>query len=311
MVLLSMSRVHGVGTLARFPRGIHRSSGCLLAILMSSCLLSERLAGHGAYHDVVAGLTAELQEDPDNAALRYKLAEAHAGHEEWRSCLKEIQLVEQLAPGVYPTGFLRGLALHIAGNDEDARTTLDGFLSAHPHHVDALITRGKVWVNLGRPLDAAADFQQAVNLSPVPQPDLIADLARCHAASGNTREASKVIDAGLKAVGNDPALLRCALEIETKAAAWDAALGRIEALQKTAPRKEPWMARRAELLHQAGRSDESLAAWRALHDHLLSLPNLERGTPANLALLHQARSALGETTLKPVSASPIHSPQQP
>jgi predicted Zn-dependent protease len=267
-------------------------------------LVTERSSGHGAYHDVVTSLSAELQRNPNDAALRYKLAEAHAEHEEWRACLKEIKLVERLAPGVYPTDFLRGLALHIAGKNEDAKTTLDGFLAADPHHVDALITRGKVLVKLGRPLDAAADFQQAVNLSPVPQPDLIADLARCHAATGNTREASQVIDAGLTAVGNDPALLRCALEIETKAAAWDAALGRIEALQKTAPRKEPWMARRAELLHQAGRTGESLAAWRALRDHLLSLPNLERGTPHNASLLAEARKSLGEVTPAKAVAPP-------
>lgn len=247
---------------------------------------------------------AELQENPNHAALRYKLAEAHAGHEEWRACLKEIKLVEHLAPGVYPTSFLRGLALHIAGKNADAKTTLDGFLAGNPQHMDALITRGRVLVKLGRPLEAAADFQQAVDLSPVPQPDLIVELATCHAQSGKTAEASKAIDAGLKALGNDPALLRCALEIETKAEAWDAALGRIGTLQKTAPREEPWMARRAELLARAGRAEEARAAWTGLRDHLLSLPNLDRGTPHNASLLAEARQALGETAPAKAVAPP-------
>lgn len=283
----------------------------LQALVIASLLLAGRSYGHGAYHDVVAALSAELQRNPNDAALRYKLAEAHAGHEDWRACIREIKLVERLAPSVYPTDFLRGFALHLAGKAEEAKKVLDVFLAASPRHQDALSTRGRVLVKLGRPAEAAADFQRAVDLSTVPQPDLIVELATCQAQTGKTREACASIEAGLKAAGDVPSLLLCALEIETKAGAWDAALGRIDALRKTAPREEPWMARRAELLHLAGRTDESLTAWRSLRDRLLSLPSLERGTPTNLSLLNQARSALGESPPAPVSAPPSPSPVQP
>ncbi len=276
----------------------------LPAFVISSLLLTGRSSGHGAYHDVVAVLSAELRQNPNDAALRYKLAEAHAGHEDWRACNQEIKRVERLAPGIYPTNFLRGLALHIVGREEEAKKMLDTFLAGSPRHVDALATRGKVLVKLGRPSEAAADLQQAVDLSPVPLPEIIVELAICYAQIGKNDEAGKTIDAGVEAAGEVPSLLLCALDIETKAGAWDDALRRIDALQKTAPRPERWMAERAAILTKAGRADEARVTWVALRDHLLSLPNLDRGTPLNMELLKQSREALGEMAPMPVTAPP-------
>lgn len=260
--------------------------------------------GHGAYHDVVASLGEELGKNLDDAALHFELAEAHVGHDEWRACLGELVRVEALAPGVYPTGFLRGLALHTGGKEEDAKKELDGFLSANPNHVNALATRGRVLMKLGKPADAAVDLQKAVELSAAKHPEMVVELANCYVELGKPLEASKSVDAALKLRGDDTSLLRRALEIETEAGAWDAALGRMDALQKTAPRKEPWMARRAELLSRASRTEDARAAWAELRDHLLSLPNLERGTPQNTALLAQARKSLGEAAPTQVVAPP-------
>lgn len=260
--------------------------------------------GHGAYHDVVAALSAQLQRNPGNAATRYQLAEAHAGHDEWQACLREINIVERLAPGEYPTPYLRGFALHIAGRETEAKAVLDSFLAENPRHTGALTTRGRVLVKLGRPAEAAADLQQAVALAHTPQPDLIAELASAYVKAGQTESALKALDAGLAAAGDVPSLLRCALEIETRAGALDAALLRIDALQKTAPSPEPWMAERARLLARSGRAPEARAAWLALRGHLLAMPNLKRGTPQNAALLAEARQALGESPPAQVVAPP-------
>ncbi|MES2439373.1 MAG: hypothetical protein V4584_09915 [Verrucomicrobiota bacterium] len=260
--------------------------------------------GHGAYHDVVTAIQAELRVHPGDAALRYKLAEAHAGHDDWRACLKQIQLVERLAPGVYPTGCLRGLALHLAGKDEEAKVIFDDFLTTNPDHVEALAARGRVLVKLGFPLAAVVDFQKAVSLTASPDSRVIVDLALALDDSGKPSEAGRAIDEGLTTSGDAPSLLECALEIETAAGLWDSALGRMEGLQKLAPRPEPWMAKRAELMTRAGRADDARAAWTVLRDRLISLPSLERGTPQNVQLLQQARKSLGETAPMPVAAPP-------
>ncbi len=297
--------LHRFGSETRFPRRVGLMAGRLLVVAcFSGLVLMQRAPGHGAYHDVVEAITAELQKKPDDAALRYRLAEAHAGHDEWQACLSELERVDRLAPGKFSTGYLRGLALHNADKNDEAKKQLDEFLLTHPGHVQALATRGRVFLKLGRAPEAMADLQKAVDLSTTPETDLITDLAIACRDAGKPAEASKVIDAGLKTDGNSPDLLQCALGIETAAGLWDAALGRIAALQQSAPRPEPWMARRAELLQTAGRADEALAAWTALRAHLLSLPNLERGTPLLACILAQTEKALGNESPSPVIAVP-------
>ena len=52
------------------------------------------------------------------------------------------------------------------------------------------------------------------------------------------------------------------------------------------------MARRATVLAQAGRIEESRAAWKALVEHLDSLPENERRSHAMSALREEASAAL-------------------
>jgi predicted Zn-dependent protease len=298
------------GTGTRFAPRIRLMAGHLpVVVCCSVLLLMGRSAGHGAYHDVVAAITAELQKKPDDAALHYRLAEAHAGHEDWQACFEEIKHVERLAPGAYPTGYLRGLALHAAGNDAEAKRELDALLSTHPKHVDALATRGRVLMKLGEPAAASQDFRKAMQYAVSPSAGLVTEAAKVIAAAGNLEDASRLLDERLKANPDDPELLACALEIDRQRGAWDAALRRVDALQKTAPKPEPWMARRAELLQAAGRPDEARAAWTALRSHLLSLPNLERGTPLLAGILAQTEKALGKESPSPVIAAPTSPPK--
>lgn len=274
------------------------------AVVLAAVLAASESRGHGAYHDLVDRIRTKLKATPDDAALRYQLAEAHAGHEEWQSCLAEIDRVESLAPGVHPTGYLRGAALLIGHKYERAKDSLDGFLKIHPEHAEALATRGRVLVKLEQPAAAAADFKRAMELTPSPGSDLVMDLALAYQLSGKPEEAGKAIDNALESSPDKPSLLECALKIEIAAGMWDSALGRIDGLQTAAPRPEPWMAKRAELLAKSGRAADARKAWAALRDHLSALPSLERGTPQNSRLLAQAKQALGEANPKPVSVPP-------
>jgi hypothetical protein len=61
------------------------------------------------------------------------------------------------------------------------------------------------------------------------------------------------------------------------------------------------MARRAAVLAQAGRIEESQAAWKELEKHLASLPDQERTSRAMTNLAEEARQALAslESKAKP------------
>ena len=80
--------------------------------------------------------------------------------------------------------------------------------------------------------------------------------------------------------------------MEIAAAQFDAALRRVDVARSTAARPEPWMVKRASILAQAGRLDESRAAWREIIAHLAALPDHERTSHAMSIIAEQARVAL-------------------
>lgn len=288
-------------TRSRFtPFGSHHFA-VVLAVL--ACAAGP-LHGHGGYDEVVEELGEKILATPDDAALHFQLAEAHAGHDEGVLCLEELAIVERLAPGAYQVGHLRGLSLYLTGKHAEAKVVLDDFLKEHPGHAVALKARSRVLTTLGQPEAALRDAREAIARTSEPEPEAYEDLAAALHAGGRTDEAIQALDAGLAKLGAVPSMLAKALEWESAAGSWDSALKRIDGLQKTAPAPGPWMARRATLLAKAGREADSRAAWAALRDHVNGLPSLDRGAPQNLQLLQQARQALGESAPTPVAVPP-------
>lgn len=277
-------------------------STCAWLLLLGGPQLA---AGHGAYHDVVEELTRRLEATPDDADLRFTLACAHQEHGEWALALAELERVERLAPARHPTGWVRGQALATGGHWQAAKGELDRFLTTLPGHAGALALRGRVLLHLGQAKAALDDFQAALKANANPSPELCLEATAAMQAAEGTKPAAELLASLIdRQTRPDPGLLARALELDVESGRLAQALTRVDALQATAPRPEPWMARRAELLAQAGRNAESRAAWQALHDHLAALPSLERGIPLLVPLAAQARQALGLAAPAVVAAPP-------
>lgn len=252
---------------------------------------------HGAYHAVVEELSRKLEATPDDPSLHYKLACAHLEHGEWKEAREECGEVRRLAKDGFDVDLIEAKALAGEGSFADAKRVLDALLAARPEHAAAFAQRGRVNLGLDRRADARADFEQALRLDPRAPVDWWLEAARAGDAAAILRRA-------LVAHGDDPQLLAASLDAELAAGNIDQALERVELLKRSAPRAEPWMARRARILDAAGRPDEARAAWTDLRDRLLALPNLERGTPENAELLAESRRALGEGVPARVAAPP-------
>lgn len=278
-------------------RGWRRA--CAGAVLWALPLLA---CAHGTIHERLDQLNKALALQPDDAALRCQLAGVYCEHGDWREALAELDRAEALAPGRNAVDLRRGDALLTGGRPAVAKAALDRFLAAHPAHPDALLLRARALGALKQAEPSLADYRAALKATPRPEPDLVQEVADALAAHGHADEAMQVLAAALVRLGPVPSLALRALELETAAGRFDAALTRIDALQKTAPRPEPWMAKRAALLAKAGRVAGARAAWQALVAHLDALPNLERGSPSLRDLADQARQALD--ALPPLSAVP-------
>ena len=265
--------------------------------------------GHGGFHQRLAQLAVALEKSPNDPALHFELADVNGQHGDWQMALLNLDRVEELAPGKFPTSLLRGQAWLTGGQPGKAKTALDALLAGQPEHARSRLLRARAAQRLGDAAGSLADYREALRRTPAPDPDLLQETAGALAAGGFPEEAVRVLAAGMEKLGPIPSLVLRAMEVEIATGNFDAALARGEALRKSAPRPEPWMARRASVLAQAGRIEESRAAWQALVTHLEALPNLERGSHAMSKLAEDARHALA--SLANLTPSATSNPAKP
>ena len=270
-----------------FSRGLPALGAALLLALCSPLCW-----GHGAIDERIVELTADLAENPNDAKLRFLLAEAYAQHEEWEPAMRSLARAEELAPGVFPADLVRGRILLGARRAEEAKAALDRFLAANPAQPQALVFRARSLALLKMDAECLADYRAALAAIRNPEPELFQEVSEALSTRDQMDEAVRVLADGVEKLGPIPSLVLNAMRLEVATGRFDAALSRVDAMQKSAPRPEPWMAKRAALLGQAGRTDEARAAWKALAAHLAALPNLERGSHSMSILAEQAQQAL-------------------
>jgi Flp pilus assembly protein TadD len=75
----------------------------------------------------------------------------------------------------------------------------------------------------------------------------------------------------MQKLGSVPGLLLKILELELAAKKFEAALARVQTMERVSPRPEPWMKKRAEILIQAGRREEARKALQELQHHIATL----------------------------------------
>jgi len=263
------------------------ASGGLLLLLPAGSLF-----GHGGFHERIDYLTKALEKTPSDPVQRFELANLHAQHGDTELALKNLDRVDALAPGKFPTDLIRGEAYFVARDFAKAKQALDRQIVSHPEATRAWLLRARTEGELGQRSASLSDYREALKRTRSPEPDLVQEVAGALAADGKKEEAAAVLAAGIEKLGRIPSLVLRALDLEIETKNFDAALRRIEQARQDAPRPEPWMARRAIVLAQAGRIEESRAAWKALLAHLDALPKNERTSHSMSALRDEASAAL-------------------
>ena len=257
-----------------------------------SFLLAVTAFGHDGLHELIDAQKRKVDQAPSDPALRFELANLHLKHGELKLALEQLDRVDQLAPGKFPTDLSRGEGWLGARDFTKAKQALDRMIGAHPEIARAWLLRARAERELRDDAACLADYREALRRTSSPEPDLVQEVADALASRGFHEEAAQVLANGIEKLGKIPSLVLRALDLEIAAKNFDAALRRLGEMQKEAPRPEPWMARRATVLAQAGRGKESRAAWKALADHLASLPERERHSTAMTQLADEARRAL-------------------
>jgi tetratricopeptide (TPR) repeat protein len=229
---------------------------------------------------------------PNDPALLVRRAGIQLEHEEWMLALTDLERANRLGADDGDLQYLRGRALAAGGMLKQAREELDAYIKNHREPGLARVERARVLSKFGETEAALQDYRAALKTAALPEPDLVIETADALWAQKLNDEALIVLSTGIEKIGPIPQLVLKAMDYELAAQRYDDVLKRIDAMKACSPRPEPWMAKRASILAQAGRTEAARAAWTALREHLLALPNLERGSHAMSRLLEEAQMAL-------------------
>ena len=272
---------------------------CLRWIVFALVLVAPLLArAHGDLHDQITAVTDQIRQDPHNGMLFLKRGELYRVHGDWDAARADYDLVKEFAPEFAAVDFYRGRMMLEAGQPKAARHCLDRFLKSQPNHADALIARARVCMKLGEDVAAADDFTRAIACLPEPKPDYYLERAQALTSAGDLHmaDALRGLDEGIKKLGPLVVLQLRAIDLELLRKNYAGALERLERILAQSPRRETWLARKGDILEQAGRTQEAREAFAAALKDIESLPPKHRQTRTIVALESRLRSALEPRT---------------
>lgn len=244
--------------------------------------LPRSAAAHAELIIQIEAATVEIQKDPANAELYLRRGQLRREHSEFELASADYDKAEALAPALPHFNLLRGKLYLDWGWPLTARACLDRYLGRNPSSADALILRARVLQRLLLNRSAVNDYDLAIELLPEPSPDLFIERSQLLMSMGDDHrpEALRGLDDGVKRLGPLVTLQLFAIDAEVKQQRFDSALARVDQIAERSPRKETWLARRGEILVQAGRPAEARKAYEAALAALNTLPPARRNVPA-------------------------------
>lgn len=269
----------------------------ILAIWMAAVSLVQ---GHGDLHGSIGEITRKIQLQPMDANLHLQRALLYAADGD--SALAETDFGRAEALGADPSVTSPGLAKVFlnSGRPAEACLVLEGLLRREPGHAPARIIRARARAALHQFAGAAADYQTAIRDSTQPDPELYLEWSQILAKLPSSQNGPAILclEEGISRLGPGVITLQlAALELETNARQFDAALTRIQRISASAPRKEIWQARRADLLALAGKPAESRQAYSEVLSSIAALPPGVRSARATTTLEAHARRSLARFDL--------------
>ena len=246
---------------------------------------------HGDLHEQIAAITKRLQAEPKNAELYHRRGELERAHRDYDAALRDYERAGELDPSLDVIFLSRGRAWLEAGKPGLSCESLSLFLEHHPTHSWGLLLRARARTQLGERSAAEVDFARALAQSEDPAPDLFLERADNLSAAQRKAEALQVLEAGIARVGAIVTLHEAALELEIALGRYEAALARIDGMLRPMIRTERWLARKADVLDAAGRSEESRGVRLEALRVITGLPLAKRSVPAMKALEAQLLAA--------------------
>jgi tetratricopeptide (TPR) repeat protein len=187
-----------------------RSWVLLLTLCFSSLVLS-----HADLEIQIERLSVELLQEPRNTELLLKRGDLYRRHADWSASEQDFKTLRSISADHPLVDLVEGRLLLDSGKLEEGRVMLSRFIESSPGRADAYLSRAATHWGLNLPLEAAKDFQAAINLSERPSPGLYRALiiSLVNAGPEQSESAMTAVTASLNRHSREITLLGLAVDL--------------------------------------------------------------------------------------------------
>ncbi|WP_287245386.1 lipopolysaccharide assembly protein LapB [Okeania sp. SIO1H5] len=240
---------------------------------------------HPGHNEKIETLTHHISTKGDQAAYYIERANFYRISGNYHKALKDLEASDNLNSHSPEIQLTRGRILAELGQYRNAITSFDSFLNASPEDSRGYEARARVLEKLGMAVEAAHDFQKAIETGKRTRPNWYIEQARLYAlAKGNYSDSAEaVLLEGIKNAGEIVALQEALVSLYESTSDYEKAIDVSKSILEKPGRKERWHKRRSILFFKMGQfsqaKNELSAAYRAVE----KLPQHKRH---NIALLN-------------------------
>jgi len=230
-----------------------------------------------AHTDIQAQLsrvTQEINDQPGNVALYLTRGELKRHTQDWHGAEADFAMAQELGSAEVrdQLGLYRGRLFEEAGMARRAVEQLDGYISRHPEHIDALRIRALAYAQTGTLDKAIADYTRLIALDTARSPELWLERARLWIRAGQVDAAVMSIDEAITEFGPLVTLVEFTVNAEIGRHEYAKALNRIETLPAKLAETPEWLWRRGGLLEQLDRPDDAARVYARAREAILDMP---------------------------------------
>jgi len=243
--------------------------------------------------EALEGINRQLQANPTDARLLVRRSHIWVFMHKYDQAIADLNQANRLTP--LPEIEREQAQIYLAaGWYETGLEHAERHLKQFPDDPEGYLVRGRLNAKLDRRAEAGADLETAIERNKNPTMELYLERAQVLATEDGAHlpEVLGTLDQAIKRFGPIVTLESAALEAELGAQRYDAALARIDQIMSASPRKDTWLARRGDVLAQAGRENEARSAYQEALDAIDKLTPAQRSQPSTKELQTQLKALL-------------------
>jgi len=247
--------------------------------------------------ETIESINLKIQANPTNGRLFVQRSKLYSLQKNFDQALADLDQANRLMP-LPEIEREKAQVYFNAGWYETGIDHVNHYLAGFSEDPEGYLLRARLNAKLDHRADAGADYDLAIQRFKQQPLDLYIEQAQVRTTEDGAylTDALRMLQSGIQRAGPIITLQSAALEIELRQQNYDAALARVDDIASHTPRKDLWLARRGDILAQAGRVDDARLAYQQALDAIGKLIPAQREQAATKGLETQLKSLLEKSS---------------